>query len=180
MRTTALIASLTLLAFGVLADVQPQKDFDLRKFGGKWYRVGLAYDSLAFARYRSRFRISMGTLTPLSNGDAELTMYEMGLTGCQPISYVYEKAAVPGVFKYFSTRHHRVKDIMVVETNYNEYALVLKNKKIDKELTQVALYGRSQKLRPELVEKFREFSLSLGFSRESILTPSATDDCGPA
>lgn len=30
---------------------------------------------------------------------------------------------------------------MVVETNYNEYALVLKNKKIDKELTQVALYG---------------------------------------
>lgn len=48
------------------------------QFGGKWYRVGLAYDSLGFARYRSRFRISMGTLTPRSNGDAELTMYEMG------------------------------------------------------------------------------------------------------
>lgn len=31
MRTTALIASLTLLAFGALADVQPQKDFDLQK-----------------------------------------------------------------------------------------------------------------------------------------------------
>ncbi|KAL4617375.1 neutrophil gelatinase-associated lipocalin isoform X2 [Arapaima gigas] len=180
MRMIVVTVTVMLLALRAHADVQPQKDFDLRKFAGKWYRVGLAYDSPGFVRYRSRLRISMGNLTPQPNGDANLTMWEMSPLGCRSISYVYEKTSVPGQFKYFSTRHNRVKDIMVVETNYNEYALVLKHKKMDKEFTQVALYGRSQRLRPELLEKFRGFSLSHGFSRESILTPSVTDDCAPA
>ncbi|XP_018606594.1 neutrophil gelatinase-associated lipocalin isoform X2 [Scleropages formosus] len=180
MRTAVLTFTVMLLALSIHADVQPQKDFDLRRFAGKWYRVGLAYDSPGFVRYRSKMRISMGILTPQLNGDANLTMWEMSPLGCHPLSYVYEKTSVPGQFKYFSTRHNRTKDIMVVETNYNEYALVLKHKKMDKEFTQVALYGRSQKLRTELLDKFREFALSRGFSRESILTPPAADDCPPA
>lgn len=36
-----------------------------------------------------------------------------------------------------------VKDIMVVDTNYTEYALVLKHKVFNREYTQVALYGES-------------------------------------
>ena len=34
-----------------------------------------------------------------------------------------------------------VKDITVVDTNYNEYAVVLKHKVFNREYTQVALYG---------------------------------------
>ncbi|KAI4890715.1 hypothetical protein NFI96_004736, partial [Prochilodus magdalenae] len=34
-----------------------------------------------------------------------------------------------------------MKDITVVETNYTDYAVVLKYKKMDKEYTQVALYA---------------------------------------
>lgn len=42
-----------------------------------------------------------------------------------------------------------VKDITVVDTNYNEYALVLKHKVFHREYTQVALYGRtSTRARP--------------------------------
>lgn len=36
-----------------------------------------------------------------------------------------------------------VKDITVVDTNYTEYALVLKHKVFNREYTQVALYGES-------------------------------------
>lgn len=36
-----------------------------------------------------------------------------------------------------------VKDITVVDTNYNEYALVLKHKVFHREYTQVALYGET-------------------------------------
>lgn len=36
-----------------------------------------------------------------------------------------------------------VKDITVVDTNYNEYALVLKHKVFNREYTQVALYGKT-------------------------------------
>lgn len=36
-----------------------------------------------------------------------------------------------------------VKDITVVDTNYTDYALVLKHKVFNREYTQVALYGES-------------------------------------
>ncbi|KTG36087.1 hypothetical protein cypCar_00050266, partial [Cyprinus carpio] len=64
-------------------------------------------------------------------------------SGCYSKVYIYKKTSVPGVFTYYSTRHRRVKDVTVVETNYTEYALVLKHKKFNKEFTQVALYGES-------------------------------------
>lgn len=90
-----------------------------------------------------------------------------------------------------------VKDITVVETNYTDYALVLKHKVFNREYTQVALYGetracafllsfravchrffhpclftgRTQKLRSDVIQKFKAFALSQGLSRESILTP---------
>lgn len=39
-----------------------------------------------------------------------------------------------------------LKDITVVDTNYTEYALVLKHKVFNREYTQVALYGETQVL----------------------------------
>ncbi|XP_066569326.1 neutrophil gelatinase-associated lipocalin [Amia ocellicauda] len=183
MGSLLLCVQLALLCtLSVKADVQPQKDFNLQKFAGKWYRVGLAYDSPAFMPYRDKLRVAMGILRPMDNGDVNVTMWSLSLSprspGCYSQVYVYEKMAVPGLFSYFSTRHNRVKDITIVETNYNEYALVLKHKnRLDKDFTQVALYGRTLKLRPELVEKFRQFALSRGFSKESIVIPPAEDDC---
>lgn len=36
-----------------------------------------------------------------------------------------------------------MKDITVVDTNYTEYAVVLKHKVFNREYTQVALYGET-------------------------------------
>ncbi|KAJ8260553.1 hypothetical protein COCON_G00162760 [Conger conger] len=173
----ATVTVLTLMTACVHADVQPQKDFDLQRFSGKWYRVGIAYDSPAFVQYRNKIRISMGVLTPLDNGNANMSMWSQKSNGCLSDVYIYEKTAVPGLFTYFSARHNRVKDITVVETDYTEYALVLKHKKMNREFTQVALYGRSQTVKPTILEKFREFALNHGFPKESILTPQLLDCC---
>lgn len=43
----------------------------------------------------------------------------------------------------FLSGHNMVKDITVVETNYTDYALVLKHKVFNSEYTQVALYGET-------------------------------------
>ncbi|XP_026858700.1 lipocalin-15 [Electrophorus electricus] len=159
-------------------DVQPQQDFDLQQFAGEWYRVGIAYETPAFIKYKDQVMTSKGLLLPNENGGANLTMWTLlGSKGCFPNFYVYEKTDVPGLFTYFSQRHKMMKDITVVETNYTEYGVVLKYKKMDKEYTQVALYGRTPVLRPELIEKFRSFVLSLGFSEESIAVPVIKDPC---
>ncbi|XP_030646913.1 lipocalin-15 [Chanos chanos] len=157
--------------------VQPQKHFDQQKLAGEWYRVGLAYDSPSFAKYRDKVLISKGVLVPNAEGGVNLTMWNMSPLGCMTASYAYEKTDVPGHFIYFSKRHSIMKDITVVDSNYTEYILVVKYKNINKEFSQVSLFGRTHTLRQELIEKFRQLSLSLGFSEASILTPSAIDPC---
>ncbi|KAM4634704.1 neutrophil gelatinase-associated lipocalin [Polymixia lowei] len=164
----------------VHADIQPQRDFNLQRFAGKWYRVGLAYDSPGFVPYRDRLRISMGMITPLANGNVNLTMWAVRSSGCQSRLYQYERTNTPGQFSYFSARHNKVKDITIVETNYTDYALVLKHKKFDREYTQVSLYGRSQKVKPEIIQKFKSLATSRGFPRESILTPPPAENCPPS
>ncbi|KAK6315641.1 prostaglandin D2 synthase a isoform X2 [Coregonus clupeaformis] len=179
--TLVTVATAMVCLMGVYGDVQPQRDFDLQRFAGKWYRVGLAYDSPGFtALYRDKLRVSMGILNPQTNGNVNLTMWTQRSSGCRSKFYTYEKTAIPGAFTYFSTRHNKVKDITVVETNYNEYALVLKHKKMDREYTQVALYGRSQKVKNDVIQKFRDFATSRGFPKDAILTPPPAENCPPA
>ncbi|XP_051540489.1 prostaglandin D2 synthase a isoform X2 [Myxocyprinus asiaticus] len=177
MKITLVTSSLVMLfLIDVHANVQPQKNFDLQRFAGKWYRIGLAYDSPGFVTFRGRLTISMGIVEPKENGDVNMTMWSLRSSGCQRKLYVYEKTSVPGLFNYYSTRHRRVKDVTVVETNYTEYALVLKHRKFNKKYTQVSLYGRTKKLRADLIEKFRAYATARGFSKDSILTPPPPAD----
>ncbi|XP_018525979.1 prostaglandin D2 synthase a [Lates calcarifer] len=179
MRTREVVAVVMamLCVMMVHADVKPQRDFNLQRFAGKWYRVGLAYDSPSFAPYRDKLKVSMGIITPLPNGNVNLTMWDATPMGCQSKLYQYEKTNVPGQFTYFSTRHNMVKDITVVDTNYTEYAMVLKHKVFHREYTQVALYGRSQRLAVNVIQRFKALALSQGFPRESILTPPPAENC---
>ncbi|XP_029024891.1 prostaglandin D2 synthase a [Betta splendens] len=181
MGARAAAAAVTaMLVMMVHADVKPQRDFNLQRFAGKWYRVGIAYDSPRFAPFRDHVKISMGTVAALANGNANLTMWDATPIGCLKKLYQYEKTNISGQFTYFSTTHNMVKDITVVETNYTDYAVVLKHKVFNREYTQVALYGRTQKLRNDVVQKFKAFALSWGLSRESILTPPPAENCPPA
>ncbi|KAM9841002.1 neutrophil gelatinase-associated lipocalin [Aulostomus maculatus] len=181
MRTTVLAVVMAMLCVMMVnADVKPQRDFNLQRFAGKWYRVGLAYDSASFVQFRDKLKASMGIVTALANGNVNLTMWDAMQFSCRSKMYHYERTNVPGQFTYFSTRHNMVKDITVVDTNYTEYAIVLKHKVFNREYTQVALYGRVPRVRADIIQKFKAFALSQGFPRESILTPPPAENCPPA
>ncbi|XP_019937402.1 neutrophil gelatinase-associated lipocalin [Paralichthys olivaceus] len=180
MRTTVLAVVMVMCVMMVAADVKPQRDFNLQRFAGKWYRVGLAYDSPSFAPYRDMVKASMGIIKALPNGNANLTMWEARPGDCRSHSYHYEATGVPGQFTYFSQRHGIVKDVTVVDTNYNEYAVVLKHKVFNREYTQVSLYGRSLKMKTDIIQRFKGFALSQGLSRESILIPPPAENCPPS
>ncbi|KAL7377017.1 hypothetical protein ABVT39_019945 [Epinephelus coioides] len=178
MRTTGVAVVMVMLCgMMVDADVKPQKDFNLQQFTGRWYRVGLAYDSPGFVPFREKLKASMGIVTALPNGNVNLTMWDATPLGCQMKVYHYEKTNVPGEFTYFSTRHNMVKDITVVETNYTDYALVVKHKVFHREYTQVALYGRTPTVRTNVIQKFKVLAMHQGFPRESILTPPPAENC---
>ncbi|CAL8321233.1 unnamed protein product [Lota lota] len=176
MKISVFVLSVVMVCvIGVHADVQPQRDFNLQRFAGRWYRVGLAYDSPGFLRHKDELRITAGMIALQPNGTVNLTMWAMRSSGCFNTLYQYERTNTPGHYTYFSTRHNKTKDITVVETNYTEYALVLKNKKFEREYTQVALYGRTQKVRQDIIQKFKRFSTSRGFPTDSIVTPHVSE-----
>ncbi|KAM4719551.1 neutrophil gelatinase-associated lipocalin [Anableps anableps] len=177
MKTIMLSVAMVMMCVMMVHSVKPQKDFSLEKFAGRWYRVGLAYDSPGFVPLRDKVKISMGIITILPSGNVNLTMWEALSVGCFPKYYQYNRTSVPGQFTYFSTRHNMVKDVTVVETNYTEYAVVLKYKNFDREYTQVALYGRSPRTKTQVLQKFKAFALSHGFPRASILTPPPAENC---
>ncbi|XP_056313070.1 lipocalin-15 isoform X2 [Danio aesculapii] len=164
-------------SFNTPDPIGPQPNFDLEKFAGEWYRLGLADASQFFSMFKSHLRVSKGLLVPDPSGNVNLTMWTMRPYGCSISVYSYEKTDVPGEFTYFSKRNQITKDVTIVETNYTDYSLVLKYKTMNKEYTQVALYGRSSILRPDLIDKFRSFALSLGFSEEAVITPTDIDPC---
>ncbi|KAK3550453.1 hypothetical protein QTP86_025728 [Hemibagrus guttatus] len=85
----------------------------------------------------------MGVVEPKENGDVLMTVWKTKSSICQKEVYKYEKTSVPGVFTYYSTRHSRVKDITVVETNYSEFAVIYKHRKFNREFSQVSLYSES-------------------------------------
>ncbi|MGH0172962.1 UNVERIFIED_CONTAM: hypothetical protein FKN15_075833 [Acipenser sinensis] len=132
------------------AHILPQKDFDLQRFAGK--RVGLAYNSDWFRQYRDSLKISVGVLVPTETGSVNVTMWQLKSSGCHSVTFLYEKTDTPGHFKYFSTRSNALKDITIVDTNYDEYALVLKNNPTGN--TQVAMYGRCSKKKKSLCNRF--------------------------
>ncbi|XP_020795860.1 prostaglandin D2 synthase a [Boleophthalmus pectinirostris] len=177
MGSTGVAVVMVTVMMIVHADIKPQKDFNLQRFGGRWYRVGLAYDSPSFLPLRPLLTASMGIVTPLPNGSVNLTMWEQTPVGCLTKMYHYEAGSVPGQFSYFSLRHNIVKDITVVDTNYTEYAIVLKNKVFNREYTQVALYARSLKVKNEVYQKYKAFALSRHLPRDSIMTPPPAENC---
>lgn len=46
------------------------------QFAGRWYRVGLAYDSEKFAPLRDKVKASMGLVSVLPDGNVNLTMWD--------------------------------------------------------------------------------------------------------
>ncbi|XP_062873943.1 lipocalin-15 [Trichomycterus rosablanca] len=177
--TVAVLCSIVLWTHSLnFTNIQPQQDFNLEQFTGEWYRLGVAYDYQLFIKYKDKMQINKGFLVLNEDSGANLTMWSMDRHKvCTSSFYEYEKTDIPGFFTYFSERHKIQKDITVVETNYTDYGIVLKYKKMNKDYTQLALYGRTPDISPEVRGIFRSYALSLGFPEESIATPFNVDPC---
>ncbi|KAK1800633.1 hypothetical protein P4O66_005840, partial [Electrophorus voltai] len=215
MKITLVTIAVAMLLMDVCADIQPQKNFDLKRTGkivvecdivSERGNIVVECDTVSergnivvecdTVSERGNIVVECDTVSERGNIVVECdTVSERGniVVECDTVSergnivvessdcksklYTYKKTAVAGVFTYFSSRHNRVKDITVIETNYTEYALIFKHKKFNKEYSQVSLYGRTQKLRPELTEKFKKFAKQHGFPEDFILTPTPAAVC---
>uniref|UniRef100_A0A7M4EWE9 Lipocalin/cytosolic fatty-acid binding domain-containing protein n=1 Tax=Crocodylus porosus TaxID=8502 RepID=A0A7M4EWE9_CROPO len=126
-------------------DIQVQENFDPDRIYGKWYDIAIGTTCQWMKNYKDKF--NMGTL-----------VLEPGLTSDQ-IS-----TTKLGHF----TAHVSIVSY-VLHTNYDEYSIMLMEKKSTFGLTTtLKLYGRSPVVRESLIEEFRLLAHELGIPDDSI------------
>ncbi|XP_056141069.1 palmitoyltransferase ZDHHC23-A-like [Lampris incognitus] len=149
---------------------------------GKWYLIGFATNAQWFVNHRSSMKMGTAMLTPTADGDLDMTYASLNADGsCWRMHHLAKKTGVPGRFIFKSERWSNDNDMRVVDVNYAEYALVHTIKKKGSVSTVLnKLYGRGVEVRPELVQKFKQFSLDTGVLAENIAILPRNVECPAA
>ncbi|MBN3304173.1 lipocalin [Amia ocellicauda] len=180
------MTSMLLTALGVLlcvlatsADVQPQKDFNLQKFSGKWYLIGFATNAPWFVAKKTAMKQGVVVFTPTAGGDLDMSYSSKKADGtCWQATHLATKTETPGRFTFFSQRWGNNNDMRIVESKYEEYTMVytIKTKGEDTS-TLLKIYSRTTELRPELLQKFRQFCIENGIEKDNIAILPVNDEC---
>uniref|UniRef100_A0A4W5RBL7 Zgc:153704 n=1 Tax=Hucho hucho TaxID=62062 RepID=A0A4W5RBL7_9TELE len=168
--TTMLLSALgaLLCSLVVTAEVMPQGDFNLQGVAGKWYVIGFATNAQWFVKHRADMKMGTTILTPTADGDLDIAYTSRNADGsCWRMNHLAKKTNLAGKFIYNSERWSNENDMRVVDVKYDEYALIhTKTKDVSSVLTN--LYARGTDLSPDLLQKFRQFSLDTGILPENI------------
>ncbi|XP_030062772.1 lipocalin [Microcaecilia unicolor] len=165
-----------LCAIQAQANVPVQPNFEEEKFVGTWYSVGMASNSKWFEQKKEHLKMCTTVITPTADGHLNVTSTFSRDGQKKEKTKILFKTEQPGRYRSTSSRWGSEYDIRVVETNYDEYALTYKRKSKGTEVfTMVVLYGRTKILKPELQEKFHQFSLEQGLAESGILILPLTD-----
>ncbi|NWU69548.1 LIPO protein, partial [Pterocles burchelli] len=156
-----------------------QTDFQQDKFTGRWYSVGLASNSSWFKDKKQVMKMCTTIVSATADGNLEVTSTYPKGDRCETRNSLYTRTEQPGRFSYTSQRWGSKHDIRVVETNYDEYALVATSiSKNGGSFAMVLLYSRTKELSPERLERFTQFSKELGLTDDEILVLPQTGECG--
>ncbi|KAF7670384.1 hypothetical protein LDENG_00299660 [Lucifuga dentata] len=149
---------------------------------GKWYLIGFATNAQWFVSHRASMKMGTGMFTPAADGDLVMSYASLNPDGsCWRMNNQAKKTDVPGKFTYTSSSWGNDIDMSMVDVKYDEYALTHTIKIKDNVPTIVnKLYGRGVDLRPELLDKFRQFSLETGILPENIALLPKNGECPAA
>ncbi|XP_031457323.1 lipocalin-like [Phasianus colchicus] len=158
--------------------VPVQADFQQDKLAGRWYSIGLASNSNWFKDKKHLMKMCTTDITVTADGNMEVTSTYPKGDHCEKRNSLYIRTEQPGRFSYTSPRWGSNHDIRVVETNYDEYALVATQiSKSTGSSNMVLLYSRTKELAPQRLERFMQFSQEQGLKDEEILILPQTDKC---
>ncbi|XP_064420719.1 lipocalin-like [Latimeria chalumnae] len=181
MKAVLFCAGMVLVcALRVKADVPVQKDFDINKIVGKWRLVAAASDSEWFKTKKETLKGATTVFTLNESGNLDVRANHQRPEGCVEMNRTYSTTEQPGRFTYTNPEYGSVNDIRVVDTNYDDYALMYFYTTKDIEtFHKVKLYGRTLDLKPEIVDKFKQFCITQGFTQDTMFILPKNDECTP-
>ncbi|XP_040915516.1 protein AMBP-like [Toxotes jaculatrix] len=159
-----------------------QENFDLARFLGTWRDIATASTCPYMQRHRRDAAIGKLVLQrSTTEGKLKMTRTKLRNGTCMEINGEYELTATPGRFFYHIEKWRADVDAYVVNTNYNEYAIVIMSKKKSsgEKHTSVKLYSRTTTVRNSVLEDFKTLVRQQGMSDGSIIIKQNKGDCVP-
>ncbi|KAF5923746.1 hypothetical protein HPG69_014202, partial [Diceros bicornis minor] len=178
-----LLGNLGVLQTRAQPQVSLQPNFQQDKFLGRWFTSGLASNSSWFREKKKVLSVCTSVVAPTADGGLNLTSTFLRKDQCETRTLLLRPAGPPGCYSYTSPHWGMVHEVSVVETDYEEYALLYTYAEGTKGLggqdfRMATLYSRAQSPRAEVKEKFTAFAKAQGFTEDAIVFLPQTGEGG--
>uniref|UniRef100_A0A8B9CL75 Lipocalin/cytosolic fatty-acid binding domain-containing protein n=1 Tax=Anser brachyrhynchus TaxID=132585 RepID=A0A8B9CL75_9AVES len=164
------LALLCLLRAG--AEVPVQLDFNMGKFAGRWHIAAAISNCPVFLSMKDKMKSSIATISFTPEGHLAM---EWGTFGPGPCVASPDRA-LSGVL----SENQEKTDLRVMETDYQHYAIVYTLRDRGQEpRTMLQLYSgsRKQDVSPQLLQKFKELSHSVGLTEDMLAILPQSGEC---
>ncbi|XP_055988661.1 prostaglandin-H2 D-isomerase [Sorex fumeus] len=120
----ALLALLAVLPTPSQSSVPLQPNFKQQKFLGIWFTVGLASNSTWFLEKKEKMSMCKSVVVQPEDNTLNMTITYFRKTQCHTWSLLLERDGPPGRYRHTSLRWSGTREVSVVETDYEQYALL--------------------------------------------------------
>ncbi|XP_067417536.1 lipocalin-15 [Emydura macquarii macquarii] len=181
MRTMAMLLSLTLALLCVLqaqAEVPVQPGFDADKFSGMWHILAAVSNCPIFQKMKDSMTTSAAIITFTPEGNLNLKVGYPVQDSCKKMEMLFEKTGQPG---HYSNSQKGTRDLRVMETDYEHYAIMYTFKQGDEERgTTLQLLSRTQEVSPEALKRLKELYPPMGLTDNMLVVLPKSGLCAKA
>nr|BAI52946.1 complement component C8gamma [Clarias macrocephalus] len=140
-----------------IEEIVPAQDIDFNKLSGKWYLLSVA--SRCKYLLEHGFKVEGTVITMFApdspNAPIQVSTFTKLNYQCWEIKQKYETSQNLGRFLLKAKIPVKNTEIIIVETNYNSYAILL-YKQMNK--LPMKLYGRTPEIAESIVDKFEDMA----------------------
>lgn len=159
-----------------------QENFDLSRFMGKWYKVAMVSTcSHQMRRYGANPRlvtVELEKADSATNVNKTTSLLWDGV--CKQMTNSYGLTEKPGMFIHFSSRLDADVESYVVETDYDDYAIMVMlsaNRVTGRTSKIVKLYSRSLDVTNEVLDAFKAQVTRQGLESDTIIMGQDQGQC---
>ncbi|XP_059213711.1 protein AMBP-like [Centropristis striata] len=159
-----------------------QENFNLSRMMGKWYELAVVSTSPHYMERKRENPVIAATELQHVASENNFTKTDSILRNgtCTQMSKVIGLTNTPGRFFHHETRLSADVDSFLVDSNYDEYAMMLQlstEKPSGNLTTVVTLYSRTMDVRPAVLDDFKTLVKHHGMSDDAIIIQKNKDDC---
>ncbi|NWS22660.1 LCN15 protein, partial [Pachyramphus minor] len=146
------------------------------QFAGMWYVTAMASNCSIFLKMKDGMKSSITTISFTPEGDLVMKLIWPLLDKCQKFELPFQQSRQAG--HYIGTSAQEKRDLLVMETDYNHYAILHEVHHSETEPSAaLQLLTREQDVSPQLLQKFTELISTMGLTKDMLAILPKSGEC---